>query len=303
MFTKANAKGRKIKLSQLQRREAFAAYSFLVPAVICMAIFLFTPMLNAMSVSLNKWDLFGDMKFVGLDNYKLLISGKEWWKTLQLTFTYVFCFVPSLFVVSLLLALIVKHIFKFTGFFRTSYFAPIILSAAAAGIVWKILFDSKYGAVNLIIGVFGGNSIPWLAKPSYALIAALIVHVWLQMGYYMIIFLSGLQDIPADYYEAGKLDGANGWQSFRYITFPCLSNTSVFVLVMSIIISFQAYDQVKLLTNGGPANSTRFAVQYIHETAFVLYDMGKASAMAIMLFIIVLVVSIAQIKITAGERT
>ena len=293
---------KKYTLSRLRRQEAAWSYAFLLPAFLTILIFVFIPVINAFWISMHKWSMFGDMKWVGLGNYTYWMKNDEWLATLKKTFRYVLVYMPSLFCISLMLALIVKHIYIGTGFFRTAYFMPIVLSATASGIVWKLLFDQKAGAINKIIKLMGGSAIPWLGRSQYAIWAALIVHIWMQSGYYMVIFYAGIQDIPRDYYEAAEIDGATGWNAFRYITFPCLSNTSAFVLIMSAINSFQAFDQVKMLTNGGPAYATRFAVHHIYENAFQLYDMGGSTSMAIILFAIVLVVSILQLRVTGQTK-
>lgn len=294
MSTKSIQQSR--KADRLRRKEISAAYLFLAPSLICLSIFVFYPMIYAFVVSLHQWDALSDMKFIGIENYISLLHDKEWYTTLLRTFMYVLMYVPLLFIMSLLLALIVKHIPIFSGLFRTVYFFPIVLSSVVTGLLWKLMLDEKMGLVNILIKSFGLPAVPWLSSIKIALISTVLVHVWIQMGYYMVIFLAGLQDIPKDYYEAAKLDGAGGWQTFCHITFPCLTNTSVFVLIISVINSFQAFDQIKVMTGGGPANSTKLAVQYIYETSFKLFDMGRASAMSFVLFLIIIIFTVIQLK-------
>ena len=203
---------------------------------------------------------------------------------------------------ALVLALIVHKIPKGSGFFRTAYFMPVILSSVVTGLIWKLMYDERTGVINNIVQAIFGERIPWLSSVEWAMPAVLIVHVWMQMGYYMIIFLAGLQDIPKEYYEAAAIDGANSWQSFWNITMPGLSNTSVFIIVMSVINSFQAYDHIATLTDGGPASSTNLAVQYIYETAFSQYSMGYAASLALNLFVIILAFSLLMMKVMRSDK-
>ncbi len=291
---------KKPKLSRIARREERAAWLFLAPAILLLMVFVFIPMINAGYISLHSWDLLTDMEWIGFDNFIALFQDKDWISALIRTFIYALCYVPSLFIMALLLALIVKHIPKGTGIFRTAYFMPVILSSVVTGIIWKLMYDERSGLINNIIEGILGIRIPWLSSVEWAMAAVLIVNVWMQMGYYMIIFLAGLQDIPTSYYEAAKIDGANPWQIFWRITFPNLSNASLFVVVMSVIGSFQAYDQIAMLTQGGPAGSTTLGVQYIYDTAFGLYDMGYAASCALNLFVIILIFTMMQFKLTRG---
>ena len=293
----------KQKNSIWARREERAAWMFLSPVLVLLLLFVFVPMVNAIWISFNSWDLLNGIKWSGLSNYISLLRDSDWLLALERTFIYSACYVPAVYVMSLILALIVKNIAKGTGLYRTAYFLPIILSSVATGIIWKMMFNDRNGIINNILNTLFDVSIPWLSSKEWAMVAVLIVNVWQQMGYYMVIFLAGLQDIPDSFYEAGRIDGANEWQLFWKITLPNLKNTSLFVIVMNLIGSFQAYDQIAMLTGGGPANSTKLSVQYIYETAFGNYSMGYASALAINLFFIILVFSLLQFKLIREEKS
>jgi len=223
-------------------------------------------------------------------------------RALNRTIIYAIIYAPALYFVSLSLSLLVKHLRKVSGIFRTAFFAPIVLSSIASGMVWKLIFDEKQGALTAIFRLLGGEGQPWLAQTNTAFGGALVVHIWLQMGFYLIIFLAALQEVPRDYYEAARLDGANSFQLFWNITRPGIAATSVFVLVMSFIISFQAYDQIVLLTAGGPNSATRLVVQEIYETAFKMNRMGYSSAKAFVLFALILVVTIVQLTIRNRDK-
>lgn len=286
----------------LQAREGISGWMFLLPALVLMFIFVFYPMISAGWISLHDWNLLTDMEFAGLDNFKMLLQDKQWWQCLGRTFTYTICYVPALYIMALVLAMIVHKIPKGSGFFRTAYFMPVILSSVVTGLIWKLMYDERTGVINNIVEAIFGSRIPWLSSVDWAMPAVLIVHVWMQMGYYMIIFLAGLQDIPKEYYEAAAIDGANSWKSFWNITMPGLSNTSVFILVMSVINSFQAYDHIATLTDGGPASSTNLAVQYIYETAFSQYSMGYAASLALNLFVIIFAFSLLLMKVMRSDK-
>lgn len=286
----------------LQAKEGISGWMFLLPALVLMFIFVFYPMISAGWISLHDWNLLTDMEFTGLDNFKMLLQDKQWWQCLGRTFTYTICYVPALYIMALVLAMIVHKIPKGSGFFRTAYFMPVILSSVVTGLIWKLMYDERTGVINNIIEAIFGSRIPWLSSVDWAMPAVLIVHVWMQMGYYMIIFLAGLQDIPKEYYEAAAIDGANSWKSFWNITMPGLSNTSVFILVMSVINSFQAYDHIATLTDGGPASSTNLAVQYIYETAFSQYSMGYAASLALNLFVIIFAFSLLLMKVMRSDK-
>lgn len=293
-------KGNIGRLTQSQRREMLYGYLFALPALACIIIFVFVPIVRSLILSLYDYDVISKKEFIGLENFLAMIKDPKWTLALKKTCVYVVMFVPFMFVISLLLALIVRHITKFSGFFRTTFFMPIIVSSTAAGVIFKMIFNKKTGFVNIFIKALGGSAVNWLGDPGNAMICCVILAIWLGMGYNMIIFLAGLQDIPQDYYEAASIDGANGWQQFWNITFPCLADTSVFVLTMSIINAFQAFDGIKMLTNGGPNNQTQVAVLWIYENAFIHYRMGYSCAMSLVLFIIIMVITIIQLKTTSA---
>lgn len=279
-------------------REALAAYVLLAPGFLGLVVFVILPMIYAFWVSLHKWDALSiQFPFVGLKNYEASFRDIDWLQSLGRTFLYTFMFVPALYIMSLILALIVKSVSRFSGVLRTVFFLPVVMSPVITGVIWKIMYDDKAGILNRFLTMIGLHPVHWITSTKVSLISVVITSVWLGMGYYMIIFLAGLQDIPKDYYEAAKIDGANSWQSFWHITFPNLRHTSIFVAVVSIIGSFQVFDLIMLMTNGDPANSTLLVVQDIYEKSFVQYHFGYASALAFILFIVILVFTLIQMKL------
>lgn len=294
----ANRAGKKRRISKLKLAEMRAGYLFLAPAALCLLVWTVYPILKSFWFSLTDFDILNDAAFIGLENYKDLLKDEDWLDALEKTFRYVLMFVPSLYLISLSAAELIKHLKKGSGFFRTAYYLPMVVSAVAAGAIFKLLLNTRMGLVNKLLLVIGFDPINFLGSEKNALISCVILAVWLGFGSNMIIFLAGLQDIPKVYYEAAQIDGARPWQQFRYITFPGLARTSIFVLTNSFIGSFQTYDIIKTLTGGGPNYSTTLVVQRIYMEAFQHYNMGYACAMTVALFAIIFVVTMLQLKLT-----
>lgn len=297
---KKQPKAPRRKVSMLRVKESIAGYAFLLPAAICLLVWTIYPILKSFWFSLTDFDVLSDPEFIGLENYQDLLEDQDWLDALVRTFHYVLMFVPILYIVSLGAAELIKHLRKGSGFFRTSYYLPMVVSSVAAGAIFRLLLNTRMGLVNKIIVALGGQEINFLGSEEVALVSCVILAVWLGFGGNMIIFLAGLQDIPKSYYEAAQIDGARPWQQFVYITFPGLARTSIFVLTMSFINSFQMYDLVKMLTGGGPNYSTTLVVQRIYEEAFKHYNMGYACAMTVALFVIIFIVTMIQLKFTSS---
>ena len=276
-------------------------YGFLVPDVIGLAVFVGLPILGAFYLSFHDWSGIGAREFSGLENYETLIKDKAFLHSLKITAIYTFTFVPLLYVFSLALALLVNQGLALTGFLRSAFFAPFMVSLVVASVIWSFMLQDPAGVVNTIIGLFGIEPQPWLGSTRFALISVILVTLWQAVGYSMIIFLAGLQDIPRVYYEAARIDGAGAWTRFRYITLPLLKPTTLFVLIISFIGAFQLFDPIFVMTQGGPADATETTVYYIYETAFEFLQMGYASALSVALFAIILVVSLLQLKVFRGE--
>lgn len=291
-------KKKKKIVSRLKVQEACVGYLFLLPAAACLLIWTMYPIIKSFWYSLTDFDMLSDPTYNNFENYKVLFKDKEWKDALGRTFRYVLMFVPSLYIVSLIAAELIKHLTKGKGFFRTSYYLPMVVSSVAAGAIFRLLLNTRMGLVNKILTGIGLQPVNFLGDEKVALITCMILAVWLGFGSNMIIFLAGLQDIPKVYYEAAEIDGAKPIHQFMYITFPGLARTSIFVLTMSFINSFQTYDLVKLLTGGGPNYSTTLVVQRIYEEAFKHYNMGYACAMTVVLFIIIFVITMLQLGIT-----
>lgn len=282
--------------------EAAWAYLFLAPDVLGLVIFVVGPALYAFYLSLHDWNPFGAPAFAGLENYAALMSDSRFWKALRTTSLYVVMYVPAVFTLSLALALLVQQRLPGIGLFRTAYFVPVATSLVVVSIVWNYMFESSYGFLNYLLGLIGIPPQRWIGSTSQALPSVALVGVWKQMGYYMVIFLAGLQDIPRELYEAARVDGASGFQAFRHITWPLLAPTRLFVVVTLLIGSFQVFDQVYVMTRGGPAYATYVLMMYIYETAFRFSRLGYAAAMTFVLFILILMMTLLQMRVIRLRR-
>ncbi|HEY8590519.1 MAG TPA: sugar ABC transporter permease [Naasia sp.] len=283
------------------RRRTTAAL-FLGPGLLILALFTGWPMVSALRLSFTDASGFGQEEFVGLDNYSRVFTDPQIVQALGNTALYAVLFTPAAVALALALALLLNRTDLLgRGFFRTALFLPFIVSLAVAAFAWQYLLDPQIGLVNYWLrgaGIRLGNVLqdPVLAMPTVALVA-----VWKSFGFYMVIFLAGLQDIPGSLYEAAKMDGAGAWRRFASITLPQLANTTTFVVIVALIAALQAFDQIYVLTGGGPYRSTQTVVMEIYESGFKDLDLGFASALSYVLLVITLVLSLLQFLV-AGRR-
>lgn len=283
----------------LARREAIAGYLFLLPNMLGFLIFTALAVVASAVISLTTWDLLSSPEFVGLDNYVTLLTNDPLFRTVVLnTFYFTAVSVPASTILALLLALVFNTGLRMIPLFRTAYFLPVITATVVVALIWRWFYNPDFGILNYVLWKLGVDAPPnWLASRQWAMPAVIILSVWKQVGYNMVIFLAGLQAIPGTLYEAASIDGAGRWQRFRNITLPLLTPTTFFVLVISIIGSLQVFDAVLVLTDGGPANATRTIVYHIWERAFVFLEMGYAAAVAWLLFFMVFLVTLLQWKL------
>ncbi len=287
------------------RKEALSAFLFILPDSLGLLIFVGIPMALALSLGFFSVDGFGGYRFVGLANYNRMLHDPLFLKSLWVTVVYVLVLVPGLYVSGLGLALLVSQKVPLIAVWRGLFFMPYVVSLVVVGLTWKVMLIDKVGFVNGVLQLLHLPGRSWLGDPNLALGAILFVTIWFLMGYYMIIFLSGLQEIPREYYEAARIDGAGAWAMFTKITLPLLQPTSFFVLLVSTVSAVaggQAFDLIYVMTKGGPANSTSLAVFYIYEQAFQFNNYGYAAAMASFLVIILLLITIALFALTRGGR-
>lgn len=282
-------------------RTNLTGYAFIMPNLIGYCVFVFVPVCFSFILSVMKWDASqAPMEFVGMQNFVQILGDRIFRKTFFNTIEYALLTVVPTLVLSLLLAVFLNSKIKGILFFRTSFFFPYIASIVAVGAVWNMLFQPDFGPINQFLRFIGiANPPRWVVDVNWAMVAIAIVTIWKYTGYYMIVYLAALQGIPTSLYEAASIDGANGWQKLRYITVPMLTPTTFFVLIMLTIQCFKVFDLVYVMTGGGPGNATKTLVNYIYEKAFVSWQLGPASAGAIILFAVVLGITLVQF---AGEK-
>ncbi|WLD92601.1 carbohydrate ABC transporter permease [Alkalihalobacillus sp. AL-G] len=270
---------------------------FLLPNFIGFIFFIGIPILASFGLSFTEWDLISNPSWVGFDNYIALIKDEEFRSALFHTIYFILGYLPLVMCGALTIALILNKKLKGRIFFRAAYFVPVITSWVAVSLIWKWLFNPTYGLINYGLSLIGISGPAWLHDPTWAMPAIILTSVWKDLGFVMVIYLAGLQGISPTYYEAAEIDGANGFQKFRHITLPLLSSTTFFVLVISLINSFQVFDQVMIMTEGGPAGSTSVLVERIYKHAFEYYEMGYASAISWVLFFIIFGVTLIQMRL------
>lgn len=285
--------------SSLSRKENTAAFLFLLPNLIGFFVFTVLAVLASLVLSFFNWDLITQPKFVGIQNYKQLFVGDPaFYHVLWNTVYFTIGTVPTSTILGLLIAVGLNQKIKGLSFFRTVYFMPTITSMVATSLLWEWIFDSNYGLINLVLRYIGIHNPPaWLSSTTWAMPAIIILSVWTHLGFNMVIFLAGLQGIPQHLYEAARIDGASTIRQFFAITLPLLSPTTLFVLVITMIGSFQVFTQAFVMTQGGPADATSTLVYYIYQNGFHWFKMGYASAVAWVLFAIVFLLTVLQVKL------
>lgn len=279
-----------------RRSDLLAALTLLAPSAFVLFAFVILPVIMALLLSFTEWKVLSrNPSFVGVQNYLELVGEEDLARALKNTLYFSVLKIPTDMALSLAIALLLNQKLHGLSFYRTAYFIPVITSVAAVSAVWRWIYEPNFGLANALLEKAGLSSQTWLSDPALAMPAVALVALWKGLGYDVVIFLAGLQNIPAVYYEAATVDGANAWQRFRHITLPLLSPVTYFVLVMSIINSFKVFAQIHVLTpDGGPLGSTEVMVFYIYRLAFQEFKFGRAAAVAFVLFAVVLGVTLVQ---------
>jgi multiple sugar transport system permease protein len=280
-------------------------YLFLSPYLIMVVVFLIYPIFSGLWISLHEWAILGNERpFVGLANYIQVFKDDVFWKSLANTVYFVVLSTPLLVILGLLFAIFLNKEIPGRTFFRAAIFLPYLLSISVVGMLWLWLLQPRHGLISYYLGRISFLSplaqINWLGDPKYAMPSIAITTLWWTVGFNMVLFLAGLQDIPKELTDAAKIDGTNALQEFWYITLPLLQRITLFVVIMQIIRSFQIFGQVYIMTGGGPYGATRVLVQYIYENGFKYWKMGYASAMAYVMLVIIMFFTFLQLKI--GEK-
>jgi multiple sugar transport system permease protein len=269
------------------KREAFFGYLFISPWIIGFLVFQFGPMMASLVISLTDWTLIDPPRYIGLENYRLIADDPLFARSLRVTATYTFISVPCGLVASLLIASLLTRTVKGIGFFRGLFYLPVVVSGVGTAVVWDWVFNPQYGILNYILSWFGIDGPGWLSSTTWALPAMIILSFW-GIGGSIVVFLAALQGVPRSLYEAAEIDGAGTLSRFWNVTIPMVSPAILFNTIIAIITSFQAFTYAYVLTQGGPAYSTLFYVYYLYQNAFRWFDMGYASAMAWILFLIII---------------
>ncbi len=310
----------------VKKISGFSPWLFLLPAIIIVLTFRMVPMMYALWMSLFDWGLAGARRFLGLGNYIYLFSDSRFGQSLLNTIYFVLGVVPASLFIALFIAVLINQKIKATALYRTALFLPVITSTVAISLVWKWIFNPRLGLANQVTAFLGLKPSLWLeeptgifniilvplgmhlpgvlAGPSLAMCAIIIMSIWHSLGYNVIIFLAGLQSIPEQYYEAASLDGAGKWASFRNVTWPMLSPITFYVLLMSTITSFQVFIQIYAMqgpVGGNPLGTTRTLVYYLYEKGFSDWQMGYANAVAFVLFLIILSLTLVQRKVLESK--
>ena len=281
-----------------------AAWGFVAPALIALGLFFFLPVAAALILSFTDFDIYavadiGNLRFVGLDNYIHLLETPLVWKALGNTAWFVLLGVPLSIMMSLAAALLLDNkLARFKGFFRTVYFAPVVTTLVAVAVIWRYLLHTKYGLVNWALGGIGIGPIDWLGDPHWSMPAIVLFAVWKNFGYNMIIILAGLQTIPEELHEAARIDGANAFQRLRHVTLPGLAPVLLVVSILTMAGYFQLFAEPYVMTQGGPVESTVSILYFMYEQGFRWWNLGFASAIAFVLFLIMFALTLVQLKVS-----
>jgi ABC-type sugar transport system permease subunit len=285
----------------LTEKQALFGYAILFPTLAILFLFRFLPMIDAFAISFTKYDLIHPAQFIGLGNFIDLIQDPLFRNSARVSLIYVVFSVLPVWPLSLGLAVLFNRSLFLKDLLRSSVFMPVVMPAVVMAVVWTFMYQQD-GVLNTVLGWVGIDPIPWLRSSSTALPAVILIGIWRATPYYMVIFLAGLQAIPAEYYEAAEIDGASRWSTFKDITLPLLKPTTLLVMVMTVIVAMKVFAVPMIMTQGGPSDATRVLPLFIYQTAFEFFDMGRAAAMSVFLFVAVMLFSVAQIRIfTRGE--
>lgn len=278
-------------------REAAWAYLFLAPFFLGLLFFILGPVVAAFAISFTTWDLLSPPQWIGLENYRDLMADRLFWIALKNTVYFTVLSVPVTLLLALGLATLMNRKLRGITALRAIYFFPVTASIVAVSLLWAWMYTPDFGIINYLFSLVGLPKVKWLVDPQIALPSVIIMSVWRGLGFNIVVFLAGLQSIPRDLYEASQLDGAGGWDQFRQITVPLLTPTIFFATIMGLIASFQVFEQTYIMTQGGPGNATMTLVYQIFLNGFTYLRMGYASAMSFILFAILFLITIVQVRL------
>jgi multiple sugar transport system permease protein len=280
-----------------RKKDTLSALLFLSPTLVVFGTFILFPVIFSFYLSFQQWNMFGvERTYVGLDNYTRIFMSPDFWRVFKNTVVYTLGTVPLNMALALAVAYVLNKKIIGKKILRTAFFTPVITSWIAAAVIWRWVYEPSFGLLNHVLNLIGISPVNWLNEPTTAMFSLIIMGVWKTFGFNMVLFSAGLQGIPEHYYEAAEIDGAGRVRKFWNITIPLLSPTTFFILIMSMIGSFQVFDAVYVLTHGGPLGATQVMVFYLYEHAFKFFNMGYASAVAYILFAFIFVLTLLQVK-------
>ena len=291
------------------RNDARTAWFFLAPALTAIGVFFFLPVIAAFLMSFTDFDIYSlgnwqYARFVGFKNYIQLVEDPLFWKALKNTLYFLLIGGPLSIAVSLGAALLLQsRLVKFKGFFRLVYFSPVVTTLVAVAVVWRFIYHPRFGLLNYVLSLVGIAPVDWLGDPNWAMPAIILMAVWKNFGYNMIIFIAGLQNIPEELYEAASIDGAGKFQQFMSVTLPMLAPTTLFISVITMIGYFQLFAEPYVMTQGGPLNSTLSIVLLMYQQGFRWWNMGYSAALAFVLFAFILAASLLQSRLHRGVKS
>lgn len=289
-----------LKKQRTAYQQKLTPYLFLLPAITLLGLTVFLPAIQAFSLSFTRYeyDLTQLPQWVGLNNFQRLWQDKVFWQTIGNTLLYLLGVVPILVLMPLVLAILVNQKLRGMNWFRTAFYTPVVISMVVAGIAWKALYANN-GIFNQLLKQLGfGEGIPWLTSPQWAIWSVMAVTIWKGLGYYMVIYLAGLQSISPELYEAAAIDGSQGWRKHWDITLPLMRPYLLLVAVISAISATKVFEEIYIMTQGGPRNSSKTVVYYLYERAFQDLDISYACTIGLVLFLVILVLSIINLKLS-----
>jgi multiple sugar transport system permease protein len=283
-------------------RANLVGWAFVLPALIGFTLFYLLPIFRAVEISFTDWNLLRPGKWVGVANYIKIWNDKNFWHAMKVTLLYVLYNIPLQTALALAIAVLADRLSQ-SVVLRAVIVAPYLISNVVAAMVWLLMLDPLLGMTNAFIRWIGGDQVPFLTSPNYALMSVAGISIWRHVGFTALLFYTGLKSIPQYLYEAARLEGASEWKQFRYITLPLLRPVLAFILVTSVIGSFQVFDVIAVTTTGGPADATRVILYYIYENAFRFNKMGYASALSVVLFVLLIGVTLIQMRALRGSES
>ncbi|MFZ4428349.1 MAG: carbohydrate ABC transporter permease [Saprospiraceae bacterium] len=294
-------------MSEIQGRKAgfwkkIQAYLLVAPYLVHLILFVLFPVLFSVLLTFHKWNIIAPMEWVGLDNYRHIFQDRLFWKSMLNTFKFLLLHIPLQILLAMALAYGLHQSKWLQGFFRASFFLPVVISGVVVTVLWQQLYGLETGLLNRLLISLGLKRVEWLSNPAIAMFSIAIMATWKNVGLYVILFLVGLQTVPRSYYEAAEVEGASAWQQFRYITLPAINPTIFMVVILSTIGGFSLFIEPYIMTDGGPMNTTLSAMLYIYRQAFGYYHMGYSATLGLLFALLILLVVAVQKRVIEQEE-